>query len=332
MRPLFFTIAKLMAAVAVAATLLAVSCFGSFFLLVALVPVGITSLVARLGSSRAVRWLAFWLGAIGTLVLPFLIAIWANHEEWGYYVARPAVDWRIAEARQVETVTRVETLSSPSGITTFSGVPVEEVDRFIQGSPQEGDYYVLEGRVIRALKNRQALPDEPSVMPAGRLRGLYRALDETGLLEKGERGYHYAKNLSGVVVEAVGHDGRPLVFFGVRGGQLSNDHYPFYEFLFSIDSPGGQLKLLSSQRFYFDIAGSEGLEWPFWLAYFAVASLIPILPIQGLIVWRSRRRSRRLDSRAAERKTERQARAARSRDRNRWGTHERWAQAVCRNW
>jgi hypothetical protein len=299
MRSLRFTIAKLMAAVVVAALLLAVFRFGSFFGLVALVPLGITSLVARLGSSRAVRWLAFSLGATGTLVLPFLAAIWANNEEWGYYVARPVVDWRIVEVRQVETLTRVDTRSDRSGNSIFSGVPVEEVDRFIQDGP-EGDYYVLEGRALRDLKSRRALPARSPVMPAGRLRGLYKLLNETGLLENGTPGYEYAKELSGIAVEALGRDGRQLVFVGARGGPVSNDHYPFYEFLFTTDSPGGQLKLLSSQRFYFDVAGDEGLEWPVALTFFAIASLIPTLLIQGLILWRGHRRSRRSDKKARQ--------------------------------
>jgi hypothetical protein len=216
---------------------------------------------------------------------------------WRYYLARPAVDWRIVEARQVETVTHVETKRDLSDNIAFSGVPVADVGPLIQDGP-EGDYYVLEGRVLRALKNRHALPAEPRAMSAERLRGLYQALDATGVLENGESGYAYAKELSGVVVEALGSDGRPLVFAGVRGGQVSNDHYPFYEFLFERDSPGGQLKLLSSERFYFDTAGYEGLEWPFWLPYYAIASLIPTILVQGLLVGLSRRQSRRSNNRA----------------------------------
>ena len=226
--------------------------------------------------------------------LPFLAAIWINHQMWGYYVARPALDRRIVEARQVETVTRVETISDPTGSRAFSGVPVGEVDSFIQVHPQEGDYYILEGRVLRALKDRQALPAQARGMPAGRLRGLYQVLDETGRLEEGEPGYVDAKNLSGMVVEALGRDGRPLVFVGVTGCEVSKDHYSYYEFLFTIESPGGQLKLLSTQRFYYDVAGEEGVEWPVFLPVLTTASLIPTLPIQGFLLWCGRRRRRRL--------------------------------------
>jgi hypothetical protein len=110
----------------------------------------------------------------------------------------------------------VETGSDSRGGRTFTSMPVGEVDSFIQVHPQEGDYYVLEGRILRALKDCQALPAEPRVMAARRLEGLYQVLESTGRLEDGEPGYADAKRLSGIVVEALGQDGRPLLFVGVR--------------------------------------------------------------------------------------------------------------------
>jgi hypothetical protein len=295
MRHSRFTIANLMAAVVVAAIMLAVFRFGSFTGLVALVPMGVTAIIARFGSSRAEKRLAFWLGAAGTLALPFVVAIWMNYAIWGYYLARPAVDPRIVEARQIETVTQVETISDPSGSRAFAGGPVGEVDSFIQVHPQEGDYYVLEGRVLRALKDRQALPSEARGMPASRLQSLYKVVDETGRIEEGEPGYWGAKNLRGLVVEALGRDGSRLVFVGVWGGEVSNDHHPYYEFLFTTDSPDGQLRLLSTQRFYYDVAGIEGIEWPVFFSVLAIASLIPTLVVQGVLLRRGRRRLRRLE-------------------------------------
>ena len=132
------------------------------------------------------------------------------------------------------------------------------------------------------------------------MRGLYQVLDETGRLEAGEAGYPDAKELSGIVVEALGRDGRPQLFVGVRGGEVSNDHHPYYEFLFAIDSPGGHPKLLSSQRFYYDVAGIEGVEWPAFLPFLAFSALIPTLLVQGFLLWRGRSRRMRLDESARE--------------------------------
>ena len=78
-------VAKLMVTVASAAILLAVFCLGSFVGLVALLPFGITALISRLGSSRSEQRRALWVGAAGTLLLPFLAAIWINHQTWGYF-------------------------------------------------------------------------------------------------------------------------------------------------------------------------------------------------------------------------------------------------------
>src|SRR5262249_60800422 len=102
----------------------------------------------------------------------------------------------------------------------------------------------------------------PRMMPAEGLDGLYQILEATGRLEGGEPGYSDAKRLGGIAVEALGADGRPLLFVGVQGGEVSNDHHPYYEFLFTTDSPGAPSKLLSFQRFYYDVAGIEGLHWP----------------------------------------------------------------------
>ncbi len=279
-----------MVAVVLAAILLAVIRVRSFMGLVAFLPFGITALIARLGSSPSVYRRALWVGVVGTVLLPFLVAIWINHEMWGYYVSRPAVDRRIVEARQIRTITRVETDSDARGNRTFSGAPIGEVESYIQVHPEEGDYYVLEGRVLRDLKYRQVLPVKAQEIPADRLGSLYQILNDTGQLEDGEPGYPDATQLSGVVVEALGRDGRPLLFVGVRGREVSNDHYPYYEFLFTSDSPGGPLKLLSSQRFYYDVAGMEGAEWPAFLPLLAFLGLIPTLPVQGFLLLRGGRR------------------------------------------
>jgi hypothetical protein len=289
MRPPRFTIAGLMFAVVMAAVLLAVL-RASSITLVALIPFGITALVARLGSSPPAFRRALCAGAVGTLLLPSLAAIWINHEMWGYYVSRPAVDRRIVEARQIEAVSRVETKADARGKRTFSGAPFGKVDDYIQVHPQEDDHYVLEGRVLRELKYRQVLSAEFREIPAAQLVDLHQILDDTGRLEDGEPGYTDAKKLSGIVVEALGRDGRPLLFVGTRGGQVSNDHYPYYEFLFTSDSHGGPLKLLSFKRFYYDVAGVEGVEWPAFLPIFSFFGLVPTLPLQGFLLLRGRRR------------------------------------------
>jgi hypothetical protein len=69
-----------MATVVVAAILLTVFRFSFFMGLVALLPLGLTSLISRLGPSPSARRHSLWLGASGTVVLPFLAANLMNYQ------------------------------------------------------------------------------------------------------------------------------------------------------------------------------------------------------------------------------------------------------------
>ena len=282
-----FTIAGLMASIGLVGILLALYRFYPTAVFT-LAPFGITTLISRFGSSSSVRRLALGIGVTGTLLLPLLVSFWINHEIWGYYVKRPAVDRQIINSRQIETVTQVESQPDSRGRTTFSGAAIGDVGDYTQMSPQEGDYYLLEGRVLRALQSRRALEARLRVIPASRLEGLYQVLDNTGRLEWGEPGYTRAKELRGIVIEARSHDNRHLLFAGVQGGEVSNDHHPYYEFLFASDSSDGPWVLISFHRFYFDVAGIEGLEWPVFFPYLAFLGLVPTLPVQAFVLWRGR--------------------------------------------
>jgi len=292
MRPPRFTIIGLMVAVILAAILLAVFRAGSFLGLAALIPIGGTSMISRSGSTPLSRRWSLLFATVGTLAIPFIAAIWINHEMWGYYVNRPAVDRRLIDSRQIESVTRLEPASDSRGRRTFSGSPIADVSYFIQESQLEGDYYVLEGRGLRELMGRHALPEAGRTIPDSRLQTLYNVLDKTGHLEEGEPGYPNAKELGGIAIQGTGHDGQRILFVAVRGREVSNDHYPFYEFLFEEISADGPLKLLSFQRFYYDVAGVEGMEWPAFFMTFAFLGLSPTILVQGVFFWRVQRSRR----------------------------------------
>ena len=61
---------------------------------------------------------------------------------------------------------------------------------------------------------------------------MYDWLDGTGKLAEGVSGYDHAKEVQGIALEAEGSKGERYLFVGVTGRQVSNDHYPYYEFLF----------------------------------------------------------------------------------------------------
>ncbi len=227
----------------------------------------------------------------GTLALAFLAAIVISKGLWGYYLYRPLLDRRIAWARKVVSVTMVETAPGRDGRTLIPDTSFSIDQRIAYG--RQDDYYNLGERALIALKEANRLPDAPPSMNPDRLARLYNLLERTGRLEAGEPGYDHAKDLRGVVIEAEGSDGQPLLFVGVQGGEVSNDHHPYYEFLFSGPNPAGAWKLLSAQRFYFDVAGIEGMEWPVSFVGFSALGLVVSIPVTllAMAVWPARNQS-----------------------------------------
>jgi len=73
-----------------------------------------------------------------------------------------------------------------------------------------------------------------------------------------------------------------MIFLGLDGQQVSNDHYPCYEFLYTGTKGSGDIKFKRSQRFFYDVAGIEGVEWYVIWPYLSligitVTSLITII-------------------------------------------------------
>jgi hypothetical protein len=224
----------------------------------------------------------------GTLLLAFLASIVVSKSLWGYYLYRPSLDRRIVSAQKILSVTTVNTALANDERTLVSDTSFSIAKQIEYG--QTDDYYSLGERVLIALKHENRLPTSPPPMSPDRLSRLYGVLARTARLEAGETGYDHARDLRGVVIEAEGSDGSPLVFAGVQGGEVSNDHHPYYEFLFSGPDPAGALKLLSVQQFYFDVAGIEGMEWYVFFVGFSALGIVLSVPVTLLVlaVWPSR--------------------------------------------
>jgi hypothetical protein len=87
-------------------------------------------------------------------------------------------------------------------------------------------------------------------------------------LVPGDPGYPDATCLSGAAVEVEDAQGGVTLVVGLRGRQVSNDHYPYYEATLRRAVDGWRLERV--QRFFYDVAGMEGAEWPRLHGFFAI--------------------------------------------------------------
>jgi len=173
------------------------------------------------------------------------------------------------------------------GPAIFAPVPDGSMKETLERC-REDQYYCLDGRILVALDGAGRLSEATGPPPTSLIGELYSRIDKTGLLLDGEPGYPHGRQLYGVVVEGDDAGGQRRVFVGVQGGQLSNDHYPYYEFLFAWPADGRTPSLLFANRFFYDIAGIEGLEWPYLFVVFAVTGILVTVPLalSMCLVWR----------------------------------------------
>jgi len=115
-------------------------------------------------------------------------------------------------------------------------------------------------------------------MPEDQLAGLYALAESAGMLLPGDPGYPNAKDLWGLVYHLKGPAGEELLLLALRGGEISNDHYPYYEFFFTRTS-AGTWQFDSAHRFFFDIAGMEGAEFFALTLGFSILGLAITVPI-----------------------------------------------------
>ena len=249
---------------------------------------GLASLAAYPFRTRRLRVLPALLAVEAmALLLCLLGALLTSRLLWGYWFSRPLPDPRITSASAVLAVTPFTT-DAPGGALEL--VPEAGVDlRQRLAAVRQDPYYSLDERALAVLDDRRVLPLDPPAWPAEKLAGWYARLAGTGRLVEGATGYNDATRLRGFLVEAALGRGTRLVFVAACGGQVSNDHYPFYEWLYAM-GPAGEPRLLSTRRFFYDVAGIEGAEWPAFLLVYALPATAAVLII-GLpvLLWRSRR-------------------------------------------
>lgn len=228
---------------------------------------------------------AYSLVLTAALPLVFIISILISKRLWGYFIARPDLLSEVGEIAQVKAVIPVKTESDASGKRTI--VPDRDFsvpDSIASG--KEDSYYCLSARILIELERRNLLPASSATTLDG-MPELYSLIQTSSRLAKSSEGYDSSAQLRGIVVDAVDKSGGRLVFLGLTGGQLSNDHYPYYEMLFRGRKDAGELSFVRGHRFFYDVAGMEGFEWNSILLFLSVPGTVAAFVIftMGRVLW-----------------------------------------------
>ena len=149
----------------------------------------------------------------------------------------------------------------------------------------------LTQRGLFVLERRGVLPEEYST-DISSLPPLFPLIKSTGILAEPEEGYDDSDFLRGVLVAGTDREGQRLVLISMKGYEVSNDHRPFYELAFGAPAGSKELTYHGGQRFFYDLAGIEGMEWYFFWWMLALPGMWLAAIIFTVVVYvRKRRRA-----------------------------------------
>jgi len=204
--------------------------------------------------------------SLALLILVNGIITYTSQQYWGYAFRRPTIFSEVTQAKKMLAGTQVLTIEFKKNHLL---VPHSRETKNVLLGRMEAQYW-NEDRIFLAfedvadysenlLKWKQILADSDLTIPREELAILNAAIREGAFIEKGEGDYMRGDNLYGVAVKFETKSPLQYVYVGLSSDQIANDHYAFYEFLF--EGVEGELVMKKRQKYYYDDAGEEYIEY-----------------------------------------------------------------------
>ena len=213
-----------------------------------------------------------------------------NNEYWGYFLKRPIIFNEVTKAESILRASYVYAVDS-NGKKAF--VIADSSKREYLLMDDENGYYNSKSRIYLTLTGnahrganlysfKKILLDSSMGFGSGKLTELSEKIHADSMIPAIYKAYSSRKlALSGSLTEFETADKTKYIYVGLSGGELSNDHHPFYEFLFR--SSGNELILKNKQVFYTDFAGIEGVEMIYLIPFFSFVIVLFSLFIYMII-------------------------------------------------
>lgn len=117
---------------------------------------------------------------------------------------------------------------------------------------------------------------------------MHPLIQSSGALVEPESGYSGGL-YRGLMLSGRTRSDETLLWIGMHGSQVSNDHYPQYEFLLRQERSAQAWELVHDGHFFYDVAGIEGLEWHVGFPFLAGPLMfLSLVGFHGIVWIRSR--------------------------------------------
>lgn len=213
-----------------------------------------------------------------------------NSKYWGYALKRPVIFKEVTKSIQILNSSYVTNYDS-AGIKPLYCIP-DTIDLLKNFDGRQDPYYGNLDRPVMVFQDHshihgdlcyfpEIFQDENCNIPDTVLHTIDKQIQTIQIIDKSDAEcYDQFGELHGIVTEFMTSDNVLYIFANFKGREISNDHYPFYEFLFI--NKNGNYTLTKVQKYYTDIAGIEGVEYVNIAPLFSL--LLTVIGIIAMVV------------------------------------------------
>lgn len=211
--------------------------------------------------SRPVRFALYYF--LSVVILSLLGSLWMTKEYWGFLLERPGLLEAAKTITEVEHLVLVKTSDCDSPeqckfIIDTSKTIAAILNKSEQDPSYDPYYNSLDERLLRYLQTMGKLPSSFDQELHG-VVDLYGPMMQSPIIATPGEDYTN-RYLQGMILIGKTASGQQRAFLSIRGGQVENDHYPFYEAIFAIEQNDRAVQYLEGQRFFYEVAGIEGAD------------------------------------------------------------------------
>lgn len=222
-----------------------------------------------------------WYTGLASLLIGTFASVAASKYYWGYWFFRPTISSELTASPKVLTFTSFRAdellLNQSAKLRILPNTLLDLVHLY-----DSSDYDTPWARATALLFHQKRLDAQTPLPNEKVIKQLEALLNENQLpmVDPGKTGYEKtAHNFRGSIIEFLNEHDERRFYISLGGGQVSNDHYGYYEILFASDAAGNLGAVIEKKKFYYDIAGIEGFEWMILAPFLTLIMWLVSLPI-----------------------------------------------------
>lgn len=149
---------------------------------------------------------------------------------WGYFLRRPSVHQDVRNMSALEAIGYFDLSPEVNPNFDVKGIVLEQLSEIPVTAERGSNYYHQWVQPLQAARRAGFDPVAAPKLPEAEVTAAIQSFRYTGLASQK---YQSEKWLSGLVMRFLAADGELLYLVSACGGEVYNDHYPYYEVLFA---------------------------------------------------------------------------------------------------